>query len=53
MVIGDGIKPVLTGLALGILGVLGLREALASLVYAVLPGSACNEDRSLVILRTY
>jgi predicted lysophospholipase L1 biosynthesis ABC-type transport system permease subunit len=35
MVIGDGIKPVLTGLALGILGVLGLRKALASLVYAV------------------
>jgi predicted permease len=35
MVIADGIKPVLTGLALGILGVVGLRKALASLVYAV------------------
>jgi predicted permease len=35
MVIGDGIKPVLAGLALGILGVLGLSKALASLVYAV------------------
>jgi predicted permease len=35
MVIGDGIKPVLAGLALGILGVLGLSKALSSLVYAV------------------
>jgi predicted permease len=35
MVIADGIKPVLAGLALGILGVLGLSKALASLVYAV------------------
>ena len=35
MVIGDGIKPVLAGLALGILGVVGLSKALASLVYAV------------------
>ena len=35
MVIADGIKPVLAGLALGILSVLGLSKALASLVYAV------------------
>jgi predicted permease len=35
MVIGDGIKPVLTGLALGMLGVFGLSNALASLVFAV------------------
>jgi predicted permease len=35
MVITDGIKPVLAGLALGILSVLGLSKALASLVYAV------------------
>ncbi len=35
MVIGDGIKPVIAGLALGILGVLVLSKALASLVYAV------------------
>jgi len=35
MVIGDGLKPVLAGLALGILGVLGLSKALTSLVYAV------------------
>jgi len=35
MVITDGIKPVLAGLALGILSVLGLNKALSSLVYAV------------------
>jgi predicted permease len=35
MVIGDGIKPVLAGLALGMLGVLGLGQAVASLVYGV------------------
>jgi putative ABC transport system permease protein len=35
MVITDGFKPVLAGLALGILSVLGLSKALASLVYAV------------------
>ena len=35
MVIADGMKPVLAGLALGILSVLGLSKALASLVYAV------------------
>ena len=35
MVIADGIKPVLAGLALGILSVFGLSKALASLVYAV------------------
>ncbi len=35
MVIADGIKPVLAGLALGILGVFGLSKALSSLVYAV------------------
>jgi putative ABC transport system permease protein len=35
IVIADGIKPVLAGLALGILGVLGLRKALASLVFSV------------------
>jgi putative ABC transport system permease protein len=35
MVIADGIKPVLAGLALGILSVFGLAKALASLVYAV------------------
>jgi predicted permease len=35
MVIGDGIKPVLAGLALGMLGVFGLSNALASLVFAV------------------
>jgi len=35
MVIADGIKPVLAGLALGILSVLGLNKALSSLVYAV------------------
>jgi len=35
MVIGDGIKPVVAGLALGILSVFGLSSALASLVYAV------------------
>jgi putative ABC transport system permease protein len=37
MVIGDGIKLVLAGLALGILGVFGLSKALASFVYAVSP----------------
>jgi putative ABC transport system permease protein len=35
MVIADGIKPVLAGLALGILSVFALSKALASLVYAV------------------
>ena len=35
MVIADGIKPVLAGLALGILSLFGLSKALASLVYAV------------------
>ncbi len=35
MVIADGIKPVLGGLALGILSVFGLGKALASLVYGV------------------
>jgi putative ABC transport system permease protein len=35
MVIGDGIKPVLAGVALGLVGVWGLRKALSSLVYAV------------------
>jgi putative ABC transport system permease protein len=35
MVIADGIKPVLAGLALGVLGVFGLSKALASLMYAV------------------
>ena len=35
MVIGDGMKPVLAGLALGIIGVLGLNKVLSSLVYAV------------------
>jgi len=35
MVIGDGLKPVLAGLALGILGVLALSKVLSSLVYAV------------------
>jgi predicted permease len=35
MVVGDGIKPVLLGLVLGILSVFGLSKALASLVYAV------------------
>jgi predicted permease len=35
MVIGDGMKPVLAGVALGIPGVLGLSKVLASLVYAV------------------
>jgi predicted permease len=35
MVIGDGIQPVLAGCALGVLGVLGLNKALASLTYAV------------------
>jgi putative ABC transport system permease protein len=35
MVVRDGIKPVLAGLALGILAVLGLNKVLASLVYAV------------------
>jgi putative ABC transport system permease protein len=35
MVIGDGIKPVIAGLALGMLGVFGLSNALASLVFAV------------------
>jgi ABC-type antimicrobial peptide transport system permease subunit len=35
MVIIDGIKPVAAGLVLGLLGVLGLTKALASLVYAV------------------
>jgi putative ABC transport system permease protein len=35
MVIIDGMKPVLAGLALGILSVFGLGRALASLVYAV------------------
>src|SRR5580704_8680803 len=35
MVIADGIKPVLAGLALGILCVFGLSKMLASLVYAV------------------
>jgi putative ABC transport system permease protein len=41
MVIIDGIKPVLAGLALGILSVFGLGKALASLVYAV---SASDPD---------
>lgn len=35
MVIADGIKPVLAGMALGILGVFGLGTVFASLVYAV------------------
>ncbi len=35
MVIAEGMKPILAGLALGILSVLGLSKALASLVYAV------------------
>jgi predicted permease len=35
MVIADGIKPVLVGLAIGILSVFGLSRALASLVFAV------------------
>ena len=35
MVIGDGIKPVLAGLVLGIFSVFGLSKALASLVFAV------------------
>jgi predicted permease len=35
IVIADGMKPVLAGLALGILGVFGLSKALASLVYGV------------------
>jgi ABC-type antimicrobial peptide transport system permease subunit len=35
MVIADGIKPVLAGIALGILGVFGLRTVLESLVYRV------------------
>ena len=35
MVIADGIKPVLAGLALGILGVFGISKTLASLVYGV------------------
>jgi len=35
IVIGDGIKPVVVGLALGILGVLAISKALASLVFAV------------------
>ena len=35
MVIVDGIKPVLAGLALGILSVFGLSKALANLVYAI------------------
>ena len=35
VVIADGIKPVLTGLALGILGVFALSKALAGLVYGV------------------
>jgi putative ABC transport system permease protein len=35
MMIADGIKPVLAGLALGILSVFGVSKALASLVYAV------------------
>ena len=34
-VIGDGIKPVLAGLALGILSVFGVSRALATLVFAV------------------
>jgi predicted permease len=37
MVIAEGIKPVLAGLALGILSVFGLSRALASLVYGVSP----------------
>jgi predicted permease len=35
MVIADGIRPVLAGLALGILGVFALNRALASLLFAV------------------
>jgi predicted permease len=35
MVMAEGIKPVLAGLVLGLLSVLGLSKALASLVYAV------------------
>jgi ABC-type antimicrobial peptide transport system permease subunit len=35
MVIAAGIKPVLVGLALGILAVLGLSKVLANLVFAV------------------
>jgi predicted permease len=35
MVIADGMKPVLAGLAIGILSVFGLSKALGSLVYAV------------------
>jgi predicted permease len=35
MVIGEGIKPVLAGLAVGILSVFGLSKALTSLVYGV------------------
>jgi putative ABC transport system permease protein len=35
LVMAEGIKPVLAGLALGILSVFGLSKALASLVYAV------------------
>jgi predicted permease len=35
MVIADGMKPVLAGLALGILSVFGISKALASLVYGV------------------
>jgi predicted permease len=35
MVIAEGIKPVLAGLALGILAVLGLSKVLASMVFAV------------------
>jgi len=35
MVIGDGIQPVLAGLALGLLGVWGLGRALSSLLFAV------------------
>ncbi len=37
MVIADGSKPILVGLALGILSVFALSKALASLVYAVSP----------------
>jgi hypothetical protein len=37
MIIRDGIEPVLAGLALGILTVLGLNKVSASLVYAVRP----------------
>lgn len=35
MVIADGIKPVLAGLALGLLSIFGLKAALASLVFGV------------------